>query len=197
MNEKNLNAIKLLKEGKIGIFPTDTAFGIGCRMDKPTSIKKIYEIRKRPHEKALLALVSTVEMAEKYVYINADVKEKLIKKYWPGGLTLILKCKKENVPEIVRAGKDTLAVRLPDNKKIVEIIEKVGVPIVAPSANFSGYKTPLKLSQVDKNLLPKVDFVLAGVCTMEGVSTIVDCTKDKWEIVRKGVIRISNSELRI
>lgn len=182
--------IKLFKEGKIGVFPTDTAYGIGCRMDYESSVKKVFKVRNRPSEKALIALVDSLEMAKEYVFVDNDITEKLIKRYWPGGLTIILKCKKEKVLNVVRGGRETLAVRFPDNSVLREIISKIGVPIVAPSANYSGGKTPLKLSDVDPTLLSKVDFKLNGVCTMKGVSTIVDTTVSPWKVVRQGVVDI-------
>lgn len=184
-------AIANLKSGKVGIFPTDTAFGIGCRMDNEKAVKSVYEIRNRPEEKAFLVLVSSVSMAEKYVFIPEKIKKVIIEKYWPGGLTVILKCKKEKVLPIVRANGETLAVRMPNHKILRNIIEKVGVPIVAPSANFSGKPTPFKLSEVDDKLKAKVDFILSGVCTMEGVSTIIDATVRPWKIVRQGVVTVS------
>ena len=185
------NAIENFKKGKIGIFPTDTAFGIGCRMDNETAVSRIYEIRKRPENKPLLVLVSSIKMAEKYVHINDKVRKKLIAKYWPGGLTLILPCNTMLVPRPIRSGGDNLAVRMPDNGDLLRIIEEVGVPIVAPSANFSGGKTPITLAEVDEKIIKMVDFVLSGVCTMKGVSTIIDCTKGEWEIVRKGAVKIT------
>lgn len=194
-NKEVEKAIKYLKNGKIGIFPTDTAFGIGCRMDDEEAVRRVYKIRNRPEEKALLVLVSSLQMAEEYVFIGDEVREKLINKYWPGGLTLILRCNEEIVPGIVRAGGETLAVRMPGHEVLRNIIEKVGVPIVAPSANFSGYPTPLKLSEVDKKLQNMVDFVLSGVCTMKGVSTIIDCAKKPWITVRQGVLIVNKQSL--
>lgn len=182
--------IEKLKKGEVGIFPTDTAFGIGCRMDQEDSVKRVYQLRNRPTEKALLALVSSFIMAEKYVVIPDEVKIKLIDRYWPGGLTIILKCKEEEVPSTVRANGRTLAVRFPDHPVLSHIIEKVGVPIVAPSANFSGFPTPFSFDEVDRKLLSQVDFVLIGMCTIKGVSTIVDTTVEPWKIVRDGVVKL-------
>lgn len=186
----NEDFIQNFKEGKIGIFPTDTAYGIGCRIDDASSIDKIYKLRNRPEEKALLALVSSVEMAEEYVNIPEDVKDQLIEKYWPGGLTIIFNCYVDKIPANVRANRTTLAVRWPNHKGLCEIIDKVGVPIVAPSANFSGEPTPLELSEVDTELIESVDFVIEGMCTIKGVSTIVDVTVTPWKVVRKGVIEL-------
>lgn len=190
MSEEIQKTIKVLRDGGVVIFPTDTAYGIGCRIDREDSVERIYRVRKRPEEKALLVLVSSFEMAKEYVVVNKRVENELLSKYWPGGLTVILPLKNEKVPSKVRAGGDTLAVRFPDHKDISKIIDAVGVPIVAPSANFSGEPTPTKLSEVNKDLQAQVDFVLSGVCTMKGVSTIIDATSSKWHIVRRGVIDI-------
>ena len=187
MNEQ---AIEVFKSGGIVIFPTDTAFGIGCRLDRKQSIEKVFEIRRRPEEKAVLALVGSLEMAEEYVEIPTDVKEKLINKYWPGGLTIILPCNTEKVPAVARANGQTLAVRFPNHPELASVINKVGVPIIAPSANYSGEPTPLSLSEVDQTLLGKVDFIMSGVCTLKGVSTIVDCSVVPWKVVRQGVVQI-------
>lgn len=183
--------VKSFKTGKVGIFPTDTAYGIGCRINNEDAIKRLFKIRKRSENKPLIALVSSVEMAQKYVFINDEVRKKLMSKYWPGGLTIIFKTKPGKVSNSVTSGTDTLAIRFPNHKQLCSIIKKVGVPIVAPSANFSGEPTPLNRSEVDEKLIKKVDFILSGVCTIKGVSTIVDSTVSPWEIVRQGAVEIS------
>lgn len=184
-------AATLLKEGKIGIFPTDTAYGIGCRMDNNTAVRKVFEIRKRPEEKAMIVLVGSIKMADEYAEIPTEVKEKIIDKYWPGPLTIVLPCKKEKVNSIVRADGDTLALRFPDNPELLTIINQVGVPFIAPSANFSGENTPFNSRDVDRELLKLVDFAIAGECKMSKVSTIVDCSSDTWKIIREGAVEIN------
>ena len=190
MENKN-EAIKQLKAGKIGIFPTDTAFGIGCRADDEKAVKRVYKIRNRPEEKALLILVSSIKMASEYAYIDDKVRRELIDLYWPGGLTIILPCKTEKIPAVVRAGGSTIAIRFPSNPMICEVIEKIGVPIVAPSANFSGEATPFSLEEVDHSLLKEVDFILPGMCTMKGISTIIDATVAPWKVIRQGVVEVN------
>jgi L-threonylcarbamoyladenylate synthase len=138
MSKKMERAIKIFNNGGIVIFPTDTAIGIGCRIDNEKTVKKLFEIRKRPENKPLLILVNSVEMAEKYLLpIPQKVKDELIKKYWPGKLTIIMKCIPDRVPFPVRDKRNTLGVRFPDDGMLLELIDKIGVPIVAPSANFS------------------------------------------------------------
>ena len=186
-------AIKILKSGGIVIFPTDTAIGIGCRIDHESAVKRLFRIRKRSESKPLLALVNSVEMARKYwETIPQDVTE-LIKKYWPGPLTLVLHSAKEKVPGIVTSGTNNLGIRQPDNELVLKLIKGVGVPIVAPSANFAGEKTPFKFEDLDPKLINLADYILNNeVSSAKNVSTVIDCSKKPWKVLRQGVIRISN-----
>jgi L-threonylcarbamoyladenylate synthase len=192
MNKKLEKAIEVFNNGGIVIFPTDTAIGIGCRIDNKETIKRLFEIRKRPESKPLLILVNSVEMAEKYLLpIPQKVKDELIEKYWPGKLTIVMKCIPDKVPFPVRSKKNTLGVRFPDNKILLELIGKIGVPIVAPSANFSGEDTPFSFEDIDKELIKKVDFVLDEKLASEReLSTVIDVTVEPWKIIRKGAVKI-------
>src|SRR2546422_630417 len=123
-------AVTVLNTGGIVVFPTDTAFGVGCRMDDEEAIARLFRLRKRPMTQATSVLVNSLEMAQKYLEpIPNDVIEKLIKSYWPGALTIILPCKKEIVPSLIRGGTGTLGVRMPNHPILLEIIKKVAVPI--------------------------------------------------------------------
>lgn len=191
MNKQIKEAVKILNKGGIIIFPTDTAFGIGCRLDNEDAIKKLFEIRRRPISQATPVLVDSLEMAQKYVKeIKKDVIEKLIKPYWPGALTIVLPCIKEKVHPLVRGGGENIGVRMPNNQVIQDIIKNVGVPILGPSANFHGQKTPFEYEYLDPELLKLVDFVLEGECSVKRPSTIIDCSKTPWQVLRIGAIDI-------
>lgn len=190
MNKNIKRAIEVFRNGGVVIFPTDTAIGIGCRIDSEEAVRKVFDFKKRDYNKPLMALVDSMRMAEEYVSIPNDVREKLLNKYWPGGLTVFFKCDLKKVPSIVRSGTDSLAVRLPAHNKIRNIIKQVGVPILATSANLSGDITPYSTSEVNKELLSKVDLVLDGECTLKKESTIIDCTIEPWKIVRNGAVKI-------
>jgi L-threonylcarbamoyladenylate synthase len=190
MNDQIEKAIDVFKNDGIVIFPTDTAIGIGCRIDAVESVKKVFNIKKRDYNKPLLVLVDSIEMAKKYVSIPKEVQEKILDKYWPGGLTVFLKCDIKKVPSVVRSGAESLAVRLPNHKIISDVIKKVGVPIIATSANFSGDPTSYFISEIDKELLSKADFVLDGECTYKKESTIIDCTVEPYKIIREGAVEI-------
>lgn len=184
-------AVKILKSGGIIIFPTDTAFGIGCRADDKMAIERLFKLRRRPHEKATPVLVSSVEMAKEYVLdIPVDVEEKLIEKYWPGALTIVLEANEEKVPALVRGGGSTVGIRMPNNEIILSIIEKLGVPILGPSANFHGEKTAYDFQDLDTELINLVDLVVEGSTTEKKASTVIDCTRYPWKILREGAVDI-------
>ena len=193
--EKNLEvekAVKILNKGGIVIFPTDTAFGIGCRIDNENAIKKLFKLRKRPIFQATPVLVSELSMAEEYVLkVPKEVKEKLIDRFWPGALTIVLACKKDKVPTLVRGGGDSIGVRMPNNKIALEIIKRVGVPILGPSANFHGEKTPYEYKDLDPRLTKLADYVVKGKCLFKKPSTVIDCTKKPWQILREGALNIN------
>lgn len=184
-------AVQILRQGGIVIFPTDTAFGIGCRIDGEKTIEKLFKIRERPLSQATPVLVDSIYMAQQYLKpIPKEVKEKLIDRYWPGALTIILPCLKEKVPTLVRGGSVTLGVRMPDHQIVLEIIKNIGVPILGPSANFHGKATPFCFQDLDKELLKLVDFVLEGECGIKQPSTVIDCSVKPWKMLRQGAVRI-------
>lgn len=194
MGKQIQEAIRIFKNGGIVIFPTDTAIGIGCRIDNEGAVKRLFKIRKRPESKPCLVLVDSVEMAQDYLLpISQEVKDKLIKKYWPGKLTIVLRSRIDKVPSLVTGGTNALGVRFPNNKILLELIDRVGVPIVAPSANFSGEKTPFRFEDLNPELVKQADYVLnEEVSSEKKASTIIDCSVEPWKILRQGAVKISN-----
>lgn len=192
MHKKINETIQILREGGIGIFPTDTAFGIGCRIDRENAIERLFEIRRRPTDKAVPVLVDSIKMAQEYVEPIPDtVKSELIDKYWPGGLTIILPCKTKKVPLLVRGGRDTIGVRMPHHPIALKLISSVGVPLLGPSANFAGGKTPYSAEDLDLKLVRLIDFVLPGECSFKQASTVIDCSYKPWRIIRQGAVKVS------
>lgn len=192
MNEQVKEAIKVLNQGGIVVFPTDTAFGIGCRIDNKDAIEKLFRIRKRPFSQATPVLVDGLNMAKKYVLeVPRDVEDKLINKFWPGALTIVLRSNKNMVPDLVRGGGDNIGIRMPNNKIILEIIKGVGVPILGPSANFHGESTPYAKEELNKELVKLIDYVVDGQCELKKPSTVIDCTVKPWSILRQGGIKVN------
>lgn len=199
MNNDLKQAAEILKKGGIVIFPTDTAYGIGCRIDDERAIERLFKIRKRPETKAVPVLVSSLEMAKEYWKpVHKNVTNKLIKPYWPGSLTIILHCNIVKVPKLVRGGGDTLGLRMPDYKDLLQIISSVGVPIIGTSANFAGEKTPYKFEDLDPELKEQVDYILKPVILnpstalreKDQASTVIDCSVKPWRILRRGAVKI-------
>lgn len=185
-------AAKVLKEGGIVIFPTDTAFGIGCRMDNEDSVERLFSIRKRPQSQAAPVLFNNIEvMKDCLLDIPKEVKEKLMDKYWPGALTIVLPCKTEKISRLVRGNSNTLGVRIPDNDITLSMIKKVGVGVLGPSANFYGEKTPYNFEDLDPELVSLVDFVVNGECKLKQTSTVVDCSVKPWQIIREGAVKLN------
>lgn len=191
MNDNIQKAIEVFMKGGIVIFPTDTAFGIGCRVDKQESIERLYSLRKRPVTQPMSLLVANSAMAKQYVtQIPEKVKKELLDRYWPGALTVILPANITTVPSLVRANGETIGVRMPDHDDLLHIITTLGVPVLGPSANFHGEKTPFHFTELDEALKKEVDFVLEGVCKKTEASTVIDCVSTPWKIVRQGAISI-------
>lgn len=184
-------AVKILKDGGIVIFPTDTAFGIGCRIDDEKAIKRLFTLRKRPETQATPVLVSSLQMAEKYLQqVQKDVIEKLIKPYWPGALTIVLQSRTDKVSNLVRGGGENLGIRVPNHLTTLTLIDGVGVPLLGPSANFHGEATPYMFEDLNKELIGQVDFVVPGVCQTKQASTVIDVTEEPWKILRQGAIHV-------
>lgn len=184
-------AIEILKQGGIVIYPTDTAFGVGCRMDDEDAVQKLFSVRKRPTMQATPVLVDTVKMAQDYLEpIPQDVIDKLIEPYWPGALTIVLPCKIEKVPNLVRGGGSTIGVRIPNHPIARELIREVGIPILGPSANFHNDQTPYEFADLDPELVKLVDYVVPGSCTVKMASTVIDCSVTPWKTLRQGAVRV-------
>ena len=179
-------AIKVLKDGGIVIYPTDTAFGIGTRIDDEKAIKRLFEIRKRPKSQATPVLFESIGEISEYVSQIPPQALSLMEKHWPGALTIILTAKISKVPELVRGGGQTIGVRIPNHKTTLDVIRGVGVPILGPSANFHGEPAPFRLEDLDKNLISKVDYILAGETKLRKPSTVIDCTVFPFRVLRLG-----------
>lgn len=180
-------AAQLIREGKLVAFPTETVYGLGADALNPLAVARIFELKERPAFDPLIVHVAGMEDLTK---LAVDVDEKvhrLIERFWPGPLTLVLP-KSEIVPDIVTSGLSTVGIRMPDNAVALELIRKAGCPIAAPSANKFGRISPTTAAHVRKQL-PGVDYILDGGSTIVGIeSTIVAITGKGFQILRNGII---------
>ena len=179
---------ELIKQGKIVIFPTETVYGIGTNGLDENAVRKLYEVKKRPLNKPISLLVANMEMVNLIAKDITEAEYKIMKSFFPGPLTIILK-KKDIVPDIVTAGQDTVGVRMPRGDVARKLVELAGVPIAAPSANISGEPSGTNLQEIMKHFEGKVDYCIDGGNSELGLaSTIVQVIDEKPMILRRGSI---------
>lgn len=192
VNDKHINEVaKSIKDGKIAVFPTETVYGVGTNAYNEDSCKMIYKIKNRDEAKPLIVLISNYEMLYDIADELNEVERKIIDKFWPGPLTMVLKKKKDSkIPNIITAGKEYVGIRMTSGKVATKLIEKSGVPIVAPSANLSGNPTGKKMKNIINELGDKVDYILdLGDIEEEGKeSTVIKIENNKIKILREGKI---------
>ncbi len=196
MDKVMQEAVTVLLQGGIVIYPTDTAFGIGCRIDKPESVDRLFDLRRRPRSMAMPVLVDSIDRALAYFDHPGDIVRRLMKTYWPGALTIVSPCIADRVYSPIRGNGDTLGIRMPDHDTALALIAGVDVPILGSSANFHGKPTPFHLSDLDAALTRVVDYVVPGKCTNHVTSTVIDASRSPAVIVRQGAISLSEEELR-
>jgi len=188
-------AVEVLQRGGIVIYPTDTAYGIGCRIDSPESVDRLFALRERATTKATPVLVDSHDMALAYFVKPNYIVRRLMKAHWPGALTIVSECDRNQIYSPIRGGGSTIGLRMPNHTMALRIIRGVGVPILGTSANFSGGQTPFIAEALDPNLVKQVDMVVPGTCGGGSVSTVVDCTKTPAVILRQGAVALSPQEL--
>ena len=179
---------KIIKEGGIVIFPTETVYGIGTNGLNEKAVQQLYEVKQRPLNKPISLLVNSIDMIEEIAKDITDIEYELIKEFFPGPLTIILK-KNNIVPNILTANQDTVGIRMPANKIALKLIEYAGVPITTPSANISGRPSGTNIKDIMEDFDGKVDyFVDGGPSKIGRASTIVKVEKGIPKILRKGAI---------
>ena len=190
-------ASEFIKQGKIVVFPTETVYGIGANGLDEKAVRKLYEVKKRPLNKPISLLVSNMEMVKTIAQDITEVEYKIMGKFFPGPLTIILK-KKDIVPDIVTAGQETVGVRMPSGEMARKLVELSGVPIATPSANISGQPSGTNLSEIKENFKESVDFYIDGGNSELGISsTIVQVIDGKIKILRQGSITLEQIEKEI
>ncbi len=187
-NQAIEQAAQLLHRGEIVAFPTETVYGLGAVIWNEEAVRKIFVAKGRPLDNPLIVHIASVQMALPLVREPLDRFRLLARHFWPGPLTLVVK-HRGNVPSIVTAGLPTVAIRMPDHPVALALIEKVGEPLVAPSANRSGKPSPTRAEHVVEDLAGSIAAVLDAGPTQIGIeSTVLVLTTDPPRIVRPGVV---------
>lgn len=189
INEENLDSAgKIIREGGVVCFPTETVYGLGASAYDREAIDKIYKAKGRPSDNPLIVHIADVLDVHKVAREVPDGAKKLFDAFAPGPFTLILR-KNPEIADVVTAGLDTVGVRIPSHPVAREFIKASGVPIAAPSANISGKPSPTKAEHVILDMDGRVDAIICGGDSEVGVeSTIIDMTEGVPVILRPGRI---------
>ena len=192
VNPDNVNPVYIktaaekIKDGGLVAFPTETVYGLGADAFNPKAVAKIFEVKKRPLEDPLIVHIAQKEDLYKLAEDISDMVLRLADEFWPGPLTLVLK-KSKNIPDIITAGLDTVAIRVPADKVALAFIKFSETPIAAPSANLFGRPSPTTAQHVLDDLNEKIDIVIDGGRALIGVeSTILDLTQNPPVVLRPG-----------
>lgn len=188
-------AAKIILDGGVIAFPTETVYGLGGNVFNVSSIAKIFEVKQRPHFDPLICHISDIETVDELAFItDRELFKKLTDKFWPGPLTIILP-KKDTVCDLVTGGLDTVAIRMPANEIALKLIEKSSRAIAAPSANPFGYISPTTALHVIKTIGDKIDGIIDGGSSSYGIeSTVIDISTPKPQILRYGSLAVEEIE---
>ena len=181
------DAVSLIKNGELVVFPTETVYGLGANAYDAAAVKKIFEAKGRPQDNPLIVHISRVEEVREIARDIPEVFYTLAERFMPGALTVVLP-RSERIPDIVTAGGDTVAVRMPDNAFARELIAR-SFPLAAPSANRSKHVSPTSAKHVYDDLKGKVPLILdGGECSVGIESTVLDLTSGSPVILRPGAV---------
>ncbi|WPP53061.1 L-threonylcarbamoyladenylate synthase [Catalinimonas niigatensis] len=181
-----VQAMQYLQEDGLVAIPTETVYGLAANAFSANAVAKIFVAKNRPSFNPLITHTHDVEQVKRYVKQMPEVAIQLSKTFWPGPLTLLLP-KKDIIPDIVTAGSESVAVRIPNHPLTLELLKKLDFPLAAPSANPFGYISPTRAAHVEEQLGDRIDYILdGGECTVGIESTIVGFEEKQVVIYRLG-----------
>ena len=179
----------IIRDGGTVAFPTETVYGLGANALDEEAVKKIFIAKGRPQDNPLIVHVCSKNISE-LVKEVPEVAQRMIDKFWPGPLTIILE-KNDIIPNMTSANLNTVGIRMPSSEIALKLIELSKRPIAAPSANISGRPSPTEVERCIEDLNGKVDYIIGGESSDIGVeSTIIDCTVNPPLVLRPGGITL-------
>jgi L-threonylcarbamoyladenylate synthase len=182
------DAAKLLKDGQLVVFPTETVYGLGANALDPAAVARIFTAKGRPNDNPVIVHVASQLAAQKLVKEWPPLAERFAKAFWPGPLTLVLP-RAANVPDAVTGGLDSVAIRVPGHPIAQQLLRACGLPLAAPSANTSGRPSPTTAQHAESDLGDKVQLYLdAGPTELGLESTVVSLLGPNPVLLRQGAI---------
>jgi L-threonylcarbamoyladenylate synthase len=191
-------AVALLRKGQLVAFPTETVYGLGANALDPEAVAQIFAAKGRPATNPVIIHVASIEQAKLLTKNWTPVAQELAERYWPGPLTLVLE-RAENIPDIVTAGGNTVGIRIPAHPVALALLEQVGLPLAAPSANRSEEISPTLAAHVAESLAGYVEDLLildGGACQVGIESTVVDATGEVPRVLRPGMIVLAGASTK-
>ncbi len=187
-------AILALNKNEIVAIPTETVYGLAGNAYNEIALKKIFDLKKRPYYNPLIVHIKSIEFLSAVAKDIPPLAIKLAEAFWPGPLTLVLD-RQPIIPNLVTAGKNTVAVRMPNHALTLELLNKLPYPLAAPSANPFGSISPTKAAHVDEYFKQKLPIVLDGGDCVRGIeSTIIGFQNGQPMLYRHGSISIEEIE---
>lgn len=181
-------AVRILKNGGIVAFPTDTVYGLGANAFDEDAVLRVYEAKARPREFALTLLLADISQIKVVAEDIPKIAWKLAERFMPGALTIVLN-KSMTVSNMITGEGNTVAVRVPNHPVPIALIKGLGAPITGTSANRSGEPSPITAVDVYKQLRSKVDLIIdGGKCPIGISSTVLDLTTNPLKMIREGTI---------
>lgn len=179
--------VEVINNGGLVITPTDTIYGIMGDALNEEVIKKVFEVKKRPFSKPLILLMDSFEMVDNYTEELSEMEMKLANRFWPGLVTFILK-KNDKVNDLITSGNDTVGIRIPDNKDLLEIIRRLKRPVISTSANITGTPVITSTKLLEKDLIDNIDYIEDEGEVNNISSSIVKVEDDRLIVLRDGII---------
>ena len=186
-------AAKIIRDGGLVVFPTETVYGLGANALDAAAVRKIYKLKARPATSPLIVHVTSIERARELAQEWSEDADRLAREYWPGPLTLVVP-KNPVIPDIVTAGLSTVGLRVPRHPVALELLRESAVPIAAPSANRFTQLSPTTAQHVRRAFENETPFLLdGGACEVGLESTVIAVTRDGLEVLRPGMALVEDA----
>lgn len=188
MNDLIAQAVEILRNGGVAAFPTETVYGLGADATNLPAVRKVFSIKGRPATNPVIVHVADADVAKRFTSNWSEPASKLVQKFWPGPLTLVVP-KADSIVTAATAGRKTVGLRAPDHPLAQQLLRAFDGPIIGPSANRSTRVSPTTAQHVQEELGSKVDLILdGGPCRIGIESTVLDLSVSPPMVLRPGAI---------
>ncbi|HEY5594963.1 MAG TPA: L-threonylcarbamoyladenylate synthase [Nitrospiria bacterium] len=187
-SEEIRRAARIIDSGGIVAFPTETFYGLGADPFNAAAVERLFRVKERDPSKPISLVVDEIKRLEGIVETIGPAATRLIRKFWPGPLTIVFKSS-SRLPAVLTGGTGKIGVRIPGHPMALRLLRAVGKPLTATSANLSGQADAVTAAAVETALGPRIDLILDGGTTPGGLgSTVVDATFHPPRLIREGRI---------